>query len=118
MKLISFLFTAVDRHLGNGEICYFFRRYIRPIYEAKSLINIQNIFADCRVAVSSFFNNLIALCLHVYSPWGISEFQYFLTIARLDTSGTIYCRLRISDCKLHEFNINEIYDINLPYRLV
>jgi len=54
MKLISFLFTAVDRHLGDGEICYFFRRYIRPIYEAKSLNNIQDIFADCRVAATSY----------------------------------------------------------------
>ena len=54
MKLISFLFTAVDRRLDNGEICYFFRRYVRPIYEAKSLINIQHIFADYRVAVSSY----------------------------------------------------------------
>ena len=54
MKLISFLFTAVDRYLDSGEICYFFRRYVRPIYEAKSLINIQHIFADCRVAVSSY----------------------------------------------------------------
>ena len=79
MKLISFLFTAVDRHLGNGEICYFFCRYIRPIYEAKLLINIQHIFADCRVAVSTYFNNLIALCLCIH-PLEYLNFNIFLQL--------------------------------------
>lgn len=53
-SLFRVLFTAVYPHLDKGEICYFFRHYKRPIYEAKSLINIQHIFADCRVAVTSY----------------------------------------------------------------